>query len=46
MSRSTQIGRTARRIASAVREAESAPWPDPAALFDDVQDTLGSSPWN
>ena len=34
------------RIASAVREAESAPWPDPAALFDDVQDTLGRSPWN
>ena len=34
------------RIASAVREGERAPWPDPAALFDDVQDTLGRSPWN
>jgi acetoin:2,6-dichlorophenolindophenol oxidoreductase subunit alpha len=34
------------RIASAMREAEGAPWPDPDALFDDVQDTLGRSPWN
>jgi acetoin:2,6-dichlorophenolindophenol oxidoreductase subunit alpha len=34
-------------VAGAVREADRAPWPAPAALFDDVQDTLGpSSSWN
>jgi pyruvate dehydrogenase E1 component alpha subunit len=34
------------RVRSAVREAERADWPAPAALFDDVQDTLGPSPWS
>jgi TPP-dependent pyruvate/acetoin dehydrogenase alpha subunit len=33
-------------VRNAVREAENAPWPAPAALFDDVQDTLGRSPWS
>ncbi len=34
------------RVLNAVREAENAPWPAPAALFGDVQDTLGRSPWS
>lgn len=33
-------------VKKAVREAENAPWPASAALFDDVQDTLGPSPWS
>jgi pyruvate dehydrogenase E1 component alpha subunit len=34
------------RVRNAVREARNAQWPAPAALFADVQDTLGRSPWN
>jgi TPP-dependent pyruvate/acetoin dehydrogenase alpha subunit len=34
------------RVRNAVRDAQNAPWPAPAALFADVQDTLGRSPWN
>lgn len=34
------------RVRAAAEEAERAEWPDPSALFDDVQDTLGTSPWN
>jgi acetoin:2,6-dichlorophenolindophenol oxidoreductase subunit alpha len=34
------------RVRSAVHEAERADWPAPAALFEDVQDTLGRSAWS
>jgi pyruvate dehydrogenase E1 component alpha subunit len=34
------------RVRTAVREAENADWPARAALFDDVQDTLGHAPWS